>query len=933
MKFGVSRLVPVIISPVLLLADAQQPSPAMGKAVEEFKVQSRALGLREDAAGRKRRNGSAKPAWHGRIFENLRNDLFDAVPHEITQGGGSKSLLRRNQFGFNVTGPLYIPRIYDGSRRTFFSVSYEGVRERISRSYLRDIPLTEERSGDFSPVVDQAGNMLPVFDPASTRLNPAYDASQPISLDNLQYVRDPFPNNVIPANRLDPVAVEAVKHYPQPNTSIGPFFQNNYFVVSPEENTANGMIFKLDHTISDRNRISIGTSFSNGFAGAAWFFPTPANPGAADRSFSSRRVSFEHVVTFSPRTLNTFGFEAASDRSETVPEEGEADALKFGGFPGGSFPVFRLGSYLSMGRSTPVSSNARNTYSASDSYSTRHGKHNVLFSGSVSRYQVNVFSSQYPAGALRFGEGLTSLPGIINTGHAFASFMLGMAEFAEATYITSPSYFRRSNVRVGFRERYEATPGLNFTASLYLDVNTPRVEKYNRQSTVDFSAINPANGRPGALVSAGRDGEGSAFQPLTARLEPSASMSWNLGGDSRSVFRASFARSYAAIPVYSVQFGTQGFNGAPTYLSPNVQLDPALRLSDGLPPPPPLPDLRPDAANDTVADLTDRSDRLPTYQSGTVSFERELPASLIVTLGISYSGGKNLLVGSSAADPNAIPLDALRYRDLLNDEDFNRSLRPFPQYKAFEVYYAWPIGRYEREEGFLTIEKRSSMGLSLRANYGFAKQMDNYSGPYGIQDYYNRDNEWSMTAGSNPHRFSMTYMYELPMGPNRPLLNYSDWRRYLIEGWAISGMTSVSSGEPLALRPQFNNTGGVVRSLRVNVVPGVDPHVSNPTAELWFNPAAFSHPDDFSTGNASRTHPTLRGPLSQNHDLSLTKRFALATDRTLELSAVGFNFLNHANWTDPDTQIGPESAPNVNAGKIIGSRGGRVIQLGLRLSF
>jgi hypothetical protein len=146
-------------------------------------------------------------------------------------------------------------------------------------------------------------------------------------------------------------------------------------------------------------------------------------------------------------------------------------------------------------------------------------------------------------------------------------------------------------------------------------------------------------------------------------------------------------------------------------------------------------------------------------------------------------------------------------------------------------------------------------------------------------------------------------------------------------------MTSVLSGLPLAIRPEFNNTGGVATTLYVNVVPGVDPQVSNPSPELWFNPAAFAQPDDFTLGNASRTSPVLRGPMSQNHDVSLTKRFRLAPERSVEFSAVGLNFLNHANWNEPDTTIGTVSAPNLNAGKIIGSRGGRVVQLGLRLSF
>jgi len=119
----------------------------------------------------------------------------------------------------------------------------------------------------------------------------------------------------------------------------------------------------------------------------------------------------------------------------------------------------------------------------------------------------------------------------------------------------------------------------------------------------------------------------------------------------------------------------------------------------------------------------------------------------------------------------------------------------------------------------------------------------------------------------------------------------------------------------------------------VNVVPGVDPHVSNPGPELWFNPAAFAQPADFTLGDASRTHASLRMPGNQNHDVSVSKRLALGPEQSLELSVVGLNFLNHANWNDPDTLIGPASAPNVNAGRIIGSRGGRVMQIGMRFSF
>ena len=221
----------------------------------------------------------------------------------------------------------------------------------------------------------------------------------------------------------------------------------------------------------------------------------------------------------------------------------------------------------------------------------------------------------------------------------------------------------------------------------------------------------------------------------------------------------------------------------------------------------------------------------------------------------------------------------------------------------------------------------------MNLHYAFSRQWDDYSGWYPRQDYYNRRNEWSLSAFSRPRSLSLSYIYELPFGGGKALMGFSGWRRHLVEGWAVSGSTSFSSGEPIMLMPQFNNTGGVVSNLRVNIVPGVNPAVSNPGPSGWFNPAAFDQPADFSLGNAARAYSYLTGPGSQNHDLSASKRFSLAGDKTIEFNAVALNFLNHANWNSPDTTIGPRSAPNVNAGKIIGSSGGRVLQVGLKLSF
>ncbi|MBI2687212.1 MAG: hypothetical protein HYX27_12915 [Acidobacteria bacterium] len=913
-----------------------KPQSELERAVDEFKVLTRDLGLRPDAPVKRARGGASSPSWHGRLFENFRNDKLDATPHEVVQRGGSRNLLRRNQFGFNFGGPVVIPKLYDGSRKTFFNVSYEGVRERIGRSFLNTVAIPEERTGNFSKTVDSAGNPLPVYDPQSTRPNPSFNPASPVTEGNLQYLRDPFPDNRIAANRLDPVAVKAVSYYPLPNSNAGPFYRNNYFVFSPETNHANGMILKLDHSLTERQRLTFNGSFTNGKAVAPRYFDTIADSNSNDRDFNARRAALDWTFTKSAATIHTLSADVQSDRS-VAGRDGQQNALAAIGLGGplrDAFPVFRYSGYLGMGRNNPLSVGSHNYFYFTGAFSTRRGKHRLRASGQYRRYQVNAYLPENPAGAFQFGSSITSLPGIVNTGHPWAGFLLGLSESASATVVDNPSYWRGRYFRLQASDSYEYSKNLTFSVTFATEVSPPRVEKYDRFASVSLDAMNPFNNHPGALVFANRDGRGRSLQPARIRPETSFGLAWNPRGNAKSVVRLSYGLSYSSVPIYTTQWATQGFVGIPTVISPNIQLQPALRLVDGFPAlPRPLPDLRPDAGNFTNADLVDASGTVPMYQSAGLSFERELPAQLIVAINLGHARGQHLFVSNSAANPNAIPLSNLVYRDALNNEAFRRTLRPYPQYQRFDVFSSWPAGNYKRNAAVFRMEKRSSSGLTLNATYEFSKQMDDYSGPYGIQDFYHRQNEWALTSSNNPHRLALSFAYELPIGSKKALLTYSDWRRHFVDGWSISGITSVSSGEPLALRPQFNNTGGLVDSLRVNLVPGVDPNVPDQGPGLWFNPAAFEQPADFTLGNGPRTHPHILTPGGQNHDLSVTKRFAVTTESVVELTATGFNFTNTGNWADPDTMIGPASAPNVNAGKIIGSRGGRVIQVGMRLSF
>ncbi len=897
-----------------------QATDPLSRATDEFKTLTREQGMRADSATANTHHGP-KLTYHGRVYENFRNDILDAIPHEIKQNNQQNAVLHRNQFGFNLGGPLVIPHVLPNNNSTFFSISYEGVRESISRASLHTIPTMLERTGNFSKTVDQAGNVIPVYDPTTTSANPNYNPNLPLSLTNLQYDRTPFPGNVIPPSRLSPLAQKQLGYYPAPNTDIGPFFQNNYFVNAPETDIADGVIANFDRSFGTKHRLTWNSTYSNGFLGSAKYFNNIADPAAPDQTYGTKRGELDYIYSASPETVNT----AAIFASSSTFQAGD------GGAP---FPVYTFDNYLSMGAGHPNSHRARNHYQLRDGLSTRKGKHSLTFGAQYDQFQVNTYWPAYPAGYYQFSYPITSLPGIADTGYSFASFMLGLAQYGNNTIVTAPSYFRESRLAFSFRDRYEWSKDLTVTVGATAYDMSPRTEKYNRQSIIVPSIIDPASGTPGGLGFAGVNGVPDGLGPTVYTLDPTLGIAWNAFGSSATIVRASYSRYHTQLPLYNGQFGTQGFNARQALTTTNSQLQPALTLDAGFPALPfTLPSLDPSFSNGNIADYTNLTGAVPTYQSASFSVERDLPLSMVITATLGYTGARNLFVGSAAANPNAVNPSYLTYGNQLYDLAFRETLQRFPQYPGVSLGSIYPQGRYQRDAAALRLEKRASFGLSFVLNYTYSRQWDDYSAPYGEQDFFNSHNNWSLSYYNPPQYLQLTCIFELPFGSNKPLLNYSDWRKPFIDGWSISSSAYWNGGTPLYLHPEYNITGDVINSLNVNTVPGVNPAVANPTATLWFNPNAFAQPASFTIGNASPTSPLLLNPGIEDLDMSLIKRLPVGSEGAFEFSASAFNCLNHGNWNVPDTAIGPATAPNIDAGHIIGSHGGRVIQLGMKFSF
>ncbi len=909
-------------------------------AVQAFRQITAAAHLRPDQQTerlRARASTGRTSSWHGRLFEYFRNDVLDAVPHEVVQRGGERNLRRRNQFGFTVNGPVLLPGIYNGRGSSFFTFSYEGTRERVGRSYLYTVPTAQQRLADFSDLVDRAGRPRTVYDPGSTRHNLMHDPSVRVSRSNLEHVRDAFPNNRIPRMLVDRVAQAANGTYPAPNTSVGPFLRNNYWTNPSERNTPDGFIARLDHNLGDIQKINLTARASDGFSDTPDIYPTAGNPGRPDRSFTNRSIRLADTVSLTPNLTFNTQFGASLQVVDTLSLQDGRDLpgeLGLTGVDGTVFPALRFRGYIGLGSSRrSYLRNALADYEFDSELIFRNGKHTWTLVSDTKFLNWSSLELDSPSGSFSFDDRLTGLPGITNTGDGYATFLLGQAWRAEVTDQPQPAYLRRRSFENSVTDQWQISQNLTLSVRLKVTANSPRVEKFDRQSSFDPTAANLGAGSMGALVFARRNGEGRAFQPFRVRAEPRVGVSWSPTQDRNTVVRGTLLRTYGTVGLRPGPFGTQGYSGRRFPVSPNRQLSPAVTLEDGFPPLlHPLPDLRSDFANNSDVDMTPRTGAQPTYNYASLEVEQKLSRGLTLRARGRTTRGRDMLIGGQIAGLNRAPVEVLVHRDRLNDESFRRSVRPYPHVQQIRMNYQFPGGKYRYDEGRVNLQKRTGEGLSFDLEYAYRQRWDDYSGP-GIQNPHDRTTAWALTRGTRPQRFSLAYTYELPIGPGKPVFARSGLWTKLFSDWSVSGFTTWLSGDPIVLEPLFNNTGGMIPYLRVDAVPGVDPHLQKPGPEAWFNAGAFVDPADFALGNVPRTHPTLRNPNYSNHDISLTKRVVLSQEQSVEVLVQSFNFVNQGNWNDPDSEIGPSNARNVNAGRIIGSRGGRVLQLGLRYHF
>ena len=262
------------------------------ESVAEFKVETATYSAEFGRAGGGVVNVASKSGtndFHGVLYEYLRNDHLNANSWTNNRNRVNRSLFQHNEFGAAVGGPIR----HD---RTFFFANYEAVREGSPRNFLATVPLAAQKGGDFRGSFDRNGNQVLVYDYLTTRANP----------NGSGYIREPFPNNVIPSNRIHPISQSILKYWPDPNRAgETPAQVNNYFKSGKNVYNNNLWFSRIDHQISEKHRLfgrfggSQNERFASGLVDAAF-------PATTISSNPTRNAGISLTSTFSPSFLGEF---------------------------------------------------------------------------------------------------------------------------------------------------------------------------------------------------------------------------------------------------------------------------------------------------------------------------------------------------------------------------------------------------------------------------------------------------------------------------------------------------------------------------------------------------------------------------------------------------------------------------------------------------
>lgn len=920
--------------------------------------------------------------FHGSAYEFLRNKVLNANSFFANKTGTVRPAFTQNQFGAALGGPVK-------KDKTFFFFGYEGFRQRQGALFLNTVPTPQMTQGDFSDVRNAAGALVTIYDP----LTNCGQLSNPACVAGQAAQRAPFPNNVIPANRINPVSRKFLDFpiYAQPNVPGTPFTRTFNFSKNATTGGNNDQYnMRGDQNVSDKQRVFARYSrwkSSNAQVdvyGNGQLNGDPYSPEA----FTTDQAVLADTYSLSPTSVLDVRLAFMRWFYARTPGHLGIDISKTFGLPAyfnqlpaldGVSPVTTVPSIGVSGFNvigTGLLFARDNSYSITPTMTKTFGRHTLKFGGELRRQDVNYYQNNTTGGTFSFDNIFTAQSSSGGgTGNSMASFLLGDA--SGGTVQTSP--FTAGSMRYqGYfvNDTMQVTGKLTLTLGLRWEIPGVYTERFNRLVTFDPTLVNPAlpgvtvNGSPvkGAYVLVDTPGHPErGLRPEHFNLfAPRVGLAYRLSD--KTVIRTGGGIFF--IPA-NIQFPEGPYGNVVNYLNNimvntiNSSVTPLNTMSD----PYPTGFLPPPGRDPSFQRLLLGGNNRAPLEHAAYGYTAQWNFTVQhqfgqgIALEAAYAGLRGIHLPQGSLQQDALPDQYLSLGSQLQQQVPNpfagliangplaqptvqrgQLLLPFPQYTSLPDPGGY-MGNSSYHSLQMKAEKRFEKGGTVLAAYTFSKVISNVetltswldtaNGVAGVQDWNNMRLERALSSFDSRQRLTVAYVTDLPIGSGQRFLSgVKGVGGQLISGWGLDGASTFQDGFPLGMTATPNLTG-FNSGLRPNIVSGCDPNISGSAQSRlnqFFNTACFTVPGAFTYGTASRTDPHLRGPGINNFDIALSKKTRINERFNLEFRTEFFNAFNRVQFGKPN-QV-DTTASNSTFGVVSTQvNSPRLIQFALRLRY
>ena len=901
---------------------------------------------------------------HGAAYGAIRRNAMDANLFFNNAAGIPLGAIPNDNWAGFLGGPVWIPKIYDGRGKTFWFFALEGYNDGSANSSRFYVPTQAEKSGDFSRSVTASGAPLVIYDPLTTVQNP--DGS---------YTRKPFPNNQIPASRINAVGSNIAGYYPAPTTTPSFYGQNDVTASSSISDRARQYVFKVDEQLFNWWRASVSYLHCVTSEPGANYFGGPAAPDQWTLGRKEDVTAVNNLITISPTTVLAvrYGQNRFPNHFYTTSEIEGFNPTTLG-FPasyvsqmqGHAFPNIYTSTILagdSLGNSNH--SNV-NLYSKNFStmLSNTRGRHNLKAGFDFRLIAVSGSSYGDMSGSFTFNGVFTqSSPtnAIAGTGADLADMLLGYPELGDTVLVDKLTDYTHYYAVFG-QDDFRMTPRLTVNLGLRWERELGFRESQNR-NYVNFNeqAINPLSSLSGYTTYGvlGFAGQGAnpvgVGDPNANKLGPRIGAAYQL--NEKTVLRGGYGIIWAPQSTLGSPYAPAAFSATTPYVATNNGFATAANSLSN-----PFPSGLIQPVGTSAGSLTGIGQNVsvwsptaksPYIQQYSFDVQREFPSGIALSVGYLGSRGTHL-----PWDQNQ---NVLQPAFFSQGTQLNKAVpNPFygkggtgvigsatiPAYQLLLPYSAFgnvtfsstDLNRSRYDSLVIKAQKRISHGVSFLATMTWAKSFDYASagnvlmpGPSGVQNPFNLEAERSLSQFNAPLVFATAVTYELPFGRGQEFLNNSNVLvDGLLGGWQINGVGIYRTGFPIPIvqNQNFNSAFGYPGQ-RPNFT-GVSPKTPgglNSKLNDFINPAAFSIAPQFTFGNVSR-FLSMRGPNESNWDLSLFKTVSVYKELLhAQFRAEALNAFNTPEFNGPNNQFGTSTFGQIT------SQGNSARQLQIALRF